>query len=336
MQATYNILIPMRRGGLLLMVILLLSTVVASAQFSMSKVKPSSLDTKMKDSIKQSSITNEFFSKARWDAERRAIRKQRNMVEFNSTLQVSQSQFENWAAGGDNTFSGRSTIFFRHVYNREKLTVDYGLEARYGINVIDDKPFKNEDEFKLNFQTSWKIRNSWSYAGTLKLRSQFSNGFKSRADKTIMSSFMAPGFLDVSFGFNYRHRDNSPFSLTLSPVTGSLVVVLNEELSEKGINGVEKGRKSKGQVGPSLQANFDKTFGKNIFRYRSMLYSFTNIKTTPTARWENTFEIRATKFITTTLYALAYYDKYANTPKPQKLQLNYAFTIGLAYRFKNK
>lgn len=319
-----------------LLITLLVAASDVAAQFSISRVKPSSLDTKFfADSIKSTNVNNAYFNRARWDAERKRIRKERNTVEFNASLQVSQTQFDNWAAGGDNTFSGRSTLFFRHQYKREKLAVDYRLEGRYGLNVIEGKPFKNEDEFKINFMTTWSIKHNWSYATTLNLRSQFTNGYNSRTDKTKKSSFMAPGFFDVTIGFNYK-RPKSPFNITISPLAGSIVTVWDDELLDKGMNGVPKGKKSKGQLGPSVRIDFDKEFCKKIFRFRSYLYSFTNIKTTPTVRWENTLEVRATKFLTTTIYALGYYDKQAITPKPQKMQYNYSFSIGLAYTFKNK
>lgn len=326
----------MKFGRLLLLIILSVVATDVAAQFSISRVKPSTLETKdFADSIKGATYSNEFFNLAKWEAERRRIRKERNTVELNASLQASQTQFENWAAGGDNTFSGRSTIFFRHEYKRDRLKVEYRLEARYGINVIGDKPFKNEDEFKINFMTSWQIRHNWSYAGSVNLRSQFTKGYKSRDDKTMKSTFMSPGFLDITLGFNYKKPD-SPFSITISPLTGSITTMINDQLSAQGLNGVEKGRSSKGQMGPSIRVDFDKQFFKDVFRFRSYLHSFTNIKTSPTVRWENTFEVRATKFLTMTVYALCYYDKLANTPKPQSVQYNYSFSIGLGYKFKNK
>ena len=307
----------------------------ATAQFSVPAIDPSAAPVAAPDTLKRVEIHNDFFSKGAWLAEKRRIRKERNTTEFNANLQLSQTQFDNWAPGGDNTFAVRSSIFFRHQYKIEKFALDYKFDARYGFNQIEGKPFKNEDEFKLNLLSTWKIRKHWSYAATVNLRSQFMPGYNSRNDRTKKSDFMSPGFIDVAVGFNYR-KDKSPLSITLSPVAGNIVVVLNDSLSKLGINGVEKGKHTKGQIGPSTQIDFDLEFAKKICRYRSRFYSFTNIKTPPTARWENTMEIRPTKFLTTTLYALLYYDKMSTTPKPQKLQCTYSLGIGLAYRFKNK
>ncbi len=319
-----------------LLIILASAPFAMQAQFTITKIEPSSMSVKdSPDTIKGTTYTNEYYNEAFKLAEKKRIRKERNTIEFNSGLQLTETRFENWAAGGDNTFSGRAGIYFRHQYKRGEFALDYKAEARYGLNVIDDKVFKNEDEFKLNILSTWRMSGNWSYAATGNIRSQFSRGQKSRTDTTTVSNFMAPGFIDVSVGFNY-HREGSPFSLTLSPLTGNIILVLDDYLASKGTNGVDPGKHSKGQLGPSIRADYDKEFYKKIFRYRSSLYSFTNLKSDPIVRWENTFEIRATRFFTTSLYWLLYYDKYATTPKPEKLQVNYAISLGLTYRFKNK
>jgi len=71
-----------------------------------------------------------------------------------------------------------------------------------------------------------------------------------------------------------------------------------------------------------------------VLRYRSSLFTFSNLRRNNTARWENTFDIRASRFITTSFYWLFYFDELAKTEKP--LQLTYAITVGLTYTFKNK
>ncbi len=282
--------------------------------------------------LRPQTIDNRFFSLARWKAERRALRRQRNSIEFNASLTASQTQFVNWQAGGENTFSARSTLSYRHLYKIDKFNFDYRFDARYGMNYIQDKMFKNEDEFKFSIQAGWQMYRNWSYAMTVNLRSQFTEGYRSRTDNTVVSRFMAPGYLDVAVGFNWK-RQGSPWDITISPASGKITMVLDDRLSETGTAGVPKGEKTKGQLGPSLQIYFDKEFFKKVCRYKSNLYSFTNIKKRPTVRWENTLEIKATKLLTTKLYGLMNYDCSTGTDKPQ---YNYSISVGLAYTIKNK
>ena len=112
--------------------------------------------------------------------------------------------------------------------------------------------------------------------------------------------------------------------------------------------------------GSSIQVDFDKTFGKKgVFRYRTTLYSFygwinqiaqqndskkwnSNPENAnqplkyesivPTVRWENTIDIKATKYFSTQFYFQLYYNKAQN----EKVQTQTVLGVGLAYTFKNK
>ena len=103
--------------------------------------------------------------------------------------------------------------------------------------------------------------------------------------------------------------------------------------------------------GSSIQIDFDKTFGKKgIFRYRTTLYSFYGWinevsqqklskkngidyeSIAPTVRWENTIDIKATKYFSTQFYFQLYYNK----AQINKIQTQVVLGVGLAYTFKNK
>ena len=126
---------------------------------------------------------------------------------------------------------------------------------------------------------------------------------------------------------------------------------------------------SKYEGGSSVQIDFDRTFGKTGYlRYRTMLYGFygwisdigqknkisdyskylaafeewnagdKDIKNKPRlpihpiVRWTNTIDIKATKFITTTLSFELYYNRAQNVDVQTKTLLS----VGLTYTFKNK
>ena len=52
----------------------------------------------------------------------------------------------------------------------------------------------------------------------------------------------------------------------------------------------------------------------------------------PTVRWTNTVDIKATKFLTTTLSFQLYYNRAQNT----EVQTQTLLSVGLTYTFKNK
>ena len=305
------------------------------AQFSIDNNAPrTSTLTPVFEGLPPLELQNDYYDPAAVRAERLRLRKERNTVEFNSSLETSLQQFHNWTGSGNNNFYALANIFFRHQYKRNKMLVDYSAEAKYGMNYIEDAFFKNVDEFKLGFQFGWNMHRNWSYSASANIRSQFTTGYESRTDHSIVSDFMSPGYFDIAGGFSYA-RPNGPIKITLSPIGGNIVTVLNRQLSAEGMYGVVPGHRTSSKMGYSVDIFFDRSFGKTKwFRYRSNLYCFVPYAdiTDPTVRWENTLEIKVTKFISTRLYGQIYYRKEDSLD----LQYQYAFMIGLNYVFKNK
>lgn len=312
----------------------------ASAQFTIkqdTKADTRELEVKPDQRFVTPELDNlQYTTDAIRQAERRRLRHERNKLELDFGLKATQTYFSNWAKGGDNTFNGLTTFVLKHEYKKEKFSITTKFDARYGISVIDTVTFKNEDKFNLNILLAWQMSKSWAYSGAVNFRSQFTKGYKSKDNKTLVSNFMAPGVVDISLGFTYN-PEKSPWKITLAPITGSVLFVLDDELSAKKLNGIDPGKHIKPMVGPSVNIDFDKTFAKGALRYQSNFYSFYNFRLDPTARWENTFSLRATKWLSTSIYWLMIYDREIETPKGNnKLQINYSVGVGLSFIYKNK
>lgn len=285
-----------------------------------------------------------YYSAALERARHQAYLRKLHLFEANIGLGVKQTSFGNWAKGGDNTFSGRFTFDVRHLYERDKLRLDSKLEGRYGMNVIDKMPFKNEDVLKFDFKADWSISGSWSYSTTISLATQFAEGYKSRTDKTVKSNFMAPGTVDVGLGVDFTGK-KFPLSISLYPVTGKLTCVLDKSLQDIGINGVEKGKSSKSQLGSSIKIKYVQSFYNDVFKFTSEFKLFYNYEIPANAQWTPKLEINATKFLSTSLFADFIYDESANTPFAKDenksnfnryLQFNYIVGLELKYRFNNR
>ncbi|GHU99175.1 hypothetical protein FACS1894159_02800 [Bacteroidia bacterium] len=304
-------------------------------QFSIGINKPLEVTEYVADSVRKVEARDfQYISRAKEQAERRRLRNLHNTVEFNATLQAAQTRFDNWSAGGQNTLSARSTVFFRHQYVHNSISLDTKFEQRYGMNIIDNKPFKNEDEFKFNLMALFNVHSYWSAATSINLRSQLANGYAGRNDHTKKSAFMSPGYIDASLGVNYSRY--KWLSITLSPFGWSLTTVRDPGLSAQGLFGVPAGDRHKGNNGSSMRVEMDKEFMNKVLRYRSSFYSFCDYKTPPNARWENTLDIRATKYLTTTIFGVLYYNTKSSAPHPSHVQFNSSISVGLSYKFKNK
>ena len=143
-----------------------------------------------------------------------------------------------------------------------------------------------------------------------------------------------------AFYYNEKFGNADPSTLTPDQLNTPYVYGLTLENKNQRYEG-----------GSSIQIDFDKTFGKKgVFRYRTTLYSFygwinqvsqqnaskkngiTYESIAPTVRWENTIDIKATKYFSTQFYLQLYYNK----AQINKVQTQIVLGVGLAYTFKNK
>ena len=375
----------------------LLASVPASAQISIDEVNAEQQSVTFQDKLKSTSVDVDYFNLARYKAERAAIRKERNYLEFGGGLQGALTSYNDpWIAtsGGDNSIALVATFNLKHIFTKDLFTIETKFNAKLGYNrmkvTVDDKEegiwFKNQDEFEISTAPSFKMTKNWSYGVIAKFRSQFVNGYKSRTEQEeadLKSKFMTPAYLDISLGITYNSPEKKfPITVNMSPLALNATFAENDWIRKRQVDkdgneikpaypyGIEDpDRTSKYEGGSSVQIDFDRTFGKTGYlRYRTMLYGFygwisdigqrnkisdyskyleafekwnagdKNIKDKPRlpihpiVRWTNTIDIKATKFLSTTLSFELYYNRAQNVDVQTKTLLS----VGLTYTFKNK
>ncbi len=376
----------------------LLAWGAATAQISIDEATVRPDRVRFRDQMKSTNVDAEYFSRARYRAERAAIRKERNYLEIGGKLQGTITSYNDpWIAvsGGDNSIAQTASFNLRHVFQKNLFSIETRFNANLGYNRVKVETtndagettsegiwFKTQDELFISTAPSFKLAKNWSYGSTIQFRSQFVNGYKSRTEQEragLKSRFMAPGYLDVSLGLTFSSpHPKFPVSINISPVAMSAVFVENATVRGNEWDG-KKGWQayglasldatSKYEGGSSVQINFDRTFGKTGYlHYRTSIYSFygwitdisqgnringytdyknaydkwveagsdpkkmPHLQIHPTVRWENTLDIRATKFITTTLSFQLYYNRAQNVA----VQTQTLLQVGLSYTFKNK
>lgn len=380
-------------GLLCVCAVAMLLTGTAAAQITIDRVEPQSENVSFADSIRrQRQIERDAFSLAKYRAERAAIRKERNYLEISAAVQGTLTSFnEPWIAvsGGDNSIAALGTFYLDHIFTKDKFSIETKASAKFGYNRMkvestDEEGnttssgvwFKNQDEFWIQTAPSFKMSKNWSYGATLKFRSQFANGYKSRTEQEEIhrqSRFMSPGYLDLSVGITYTCPSTKfPVKINMAPVALSAVFVENRAIRDNGyLYGLtSKDKTSKYEGGSSIQIDFDRKFGKNeVLRYRTTFFSFYGWITDigqknkyrrfdeykqkyaewsgqadkkqedkpvlpihPTVRWENTIDIKATKFLTTSIYFQLYY----NRAQSYRIQTQTILSVGLSYTFQNK
>ena len=372
------------------------ASVPVSAQISIDEVNAERRNVTFRDRLKSTSVDADYFSLARYKAERAAIRKERNYLEFGGGLQGTLTSYNDpWisVSGGDNSIALVATFNLRHIFKKNLFSIETKFNAKLGYNRMkvettqkDDEGneytdsegiwFKNQDEFVISVAPSFKMSDNWSYGSILNFRSQFVNGYKSRTEQKeehLKSKFMTPGYLDISLGITYKSpKAKFPIVVNISPIALNATFAENELIRKtNGFNyGIEDPDKtSKYEGGSSIQIDFDRKFGnRDVLRYRTTFFSFygwisnlgqknkiakfsdyiaaydkweadgkdqetkPTLPIHPTVRWENTLDIKATKYLTTSIYFQLYY----NRAQSYAVQTQAILSVGLSYTFQNK
>ncbi|MEF2791870.1 MAG: DUF3078 domain-containing protein, partial [Alistipes dispar] len=94
----------------------LVSALPAAAQISIDEVNAEQEGVTFRDRLKSTPVDVDYFSLARYKAERAAIRKERNYLEIKADLQGSLTSYnDSWIAvsGGDNSIALTATLFLK-------------------------------------------------------------------------------------------------------------------------------------------------------------------------------------------------------------------------------
>src|SRR5690242_2552359 len=166
-------------------------------------------------------------------------------------LNLAQGSQSNWAAGGDDfSFSINSYFGLYAFYKKERYSWDNTLDLNYGlVNTTSLGTRKNDDRIDLLSKVGYEIAPKLSLSALLNFHSQFSRGYNYHSDgsKELLSDFMAPGYLLISLGLDYKPAKG--LSIFISPITSRWTFVTNDSLSVKGAYGVVPGEKSKNEIG---------------------------------------------------------------------------------------
>ncbi len=247
------------------------------------------------------------------------------------TFGLNQMAFSNWAAGGEGSLSAKATMDYDLKYTHKKFIFDHSAKLAFGmVGYVDKRVEKTDDKIDMLLAFSRKWHKKWDFTGLIVFKSQFANGYKYPDDSTLISSFMAPAYLTVSLGFNFK--PTKKFQLFLSPMAGKLTMVMNDELANKGAYGVRKavvdtaghilvpGKQYNGKLGMNIVTSYKGKIGKSIDVNTSLNLYNNYIDPDPGNRWnididwDNRLIFSFTKFFATVLYFHIKYDDDAVIP----------------------
>lgn len=260
------------------------------------------------------------------------------------SLNIAQVAFNNWASGGENSFSG--TGFFNGFANLKKgnSTWDNNLIIGYGLQKQNSYDwFKTNDNFEFSSKYGQKASNNWYYSGLIDFKTQFAEGYESQDATDYISNFFAPAYMNLAVGMDYKPNDN--LSVMISPISGKLTFVTDTALSNKdgGAFGVEKGESFRSEFGAFIKVEYKVKLMENI-NYTTKVDLFSNYLDNPQnvdINWDNLITFKINDFFSANFIFKMIYDddvlfdvvddNDVLVKQVPKLQWNEMFGLGLTY-----
>jgi hypothetical protein len=260
-------------------------------------------------------------------------------------VNFNQAALSNWAAGGDKSSLSLSSLLSVYAFYKDgRRSWDNTLDLAYGIvNTTSLGSRKADDRIDLVSKYGYDVGKKWYLSGLFNFRSQFAPGYAYEdTAKRLTSNFLAPAYVLLSLGMDYKPKDN--FSLFLSPLTARWVIVGNDSLSSIGAFGVDSGKHVKFQLGAFASVNYVANLSKTSV-YKTKLDLFTDYLHNAgnvAVYWNNMLAVKVTKLISMNLTVNLIYDndiksiKDDGTQGGPKVQLQEVMGIGFSYVFNNR
>ncbi len=252
-------------------------------------------------------------------------------------LNVNQSTFSNnWSGGGVNSLALLGNVDYKIEYSKapfdyvSELILQYGQSRNAGQQVR-----KTNDRIFLDNKISTQLSKSWSFFGSLDFESQFAKGFQyddaGGTAPLLISSFMAPGYITESIGFEYKPVKY--FDLRLGTGTARQTFVLDTTIYHNLPTnyGVTPGHTFRNDLAFQAVALFDKDIATNLHlysRYQIFVPYGRPLKYT-NHRLDVTLAAKVNRLVQVTITGTGIYDRDAS----DKIQGNENLSFGVLYKF---
>lgn len=273
-------------------------------------------------------------------------------------LDLNQSSFSNWNAGGYNSISGIVKGDFYRKFEKGRFLWNSDLKLRYGLNKQDNQEVrKTDDVFSLNSTFGYRTtaKSNWYHTAKFTLNTQMANGYSYPDVENPISRIFAPAYLFVGIGAEYVPPKKN-FNLYLSPATLKSTFVLDDRLANLGEFGLpggffddagnllRSGKKSRSEFGFLITNQYKKGIAKNVVLdhkltiYTDYLNNFGNVD----VDWQLQLEMTVNNFLKATVGTHLIYDDDINNKREvdgiqitegPRLQFKQLLGVGLTYTF---
>ncbi len=195
-------------------------------------------------------------------------------------LNGSQAAYSNWSQGGVNNLAYTGNSGLTATFKENRFSYTFELVTRYGQTKIEDEGIrKTDDRLSVKNRFLYDLGNEtvsdYKIFGNINFRTQFYDGYEYGAGENgediLISSFMAPGYLNENAGLAYVPTDQ--FSLEAG--FGMQQTFVQDETLATDY-GLDEGETFRNEAGLTFSVAYNLSLGTNL-SLSSSLDTFTNI-----------------------------------------------------------
>ncbi len=245
------------------------------------------------------------------------------------TINLSQTTFDNWAQGGENSVAWQVNLNVKFVNDQKKYNWSNTGKFTFGmVKVGDGTTKKSVDEIKLESVLTYKLGVYVNPYLAATAETQFARGYNYTVTPNVaISNFMDPGYFTQSAGLGIEPVKNLKIR-----VGGALKETVTRDFpapyaDDPNTPEVEKNRV---EVGAESVTDFSWKVSENTL-FTTKLELFSNLKALDQVdvRWDNILAAKVAKYLDVNFNVKLFYDRDIS----RKRQLKQALMIGLTYSF---
>ena len=256
-------------------------------------------------------------------------------IEGQNTLMLNQAAFSNWVGGGASNVGWLVGVNYNFTYQKDKDLWENNIILGYGRNNTQGLGNrKTQDNINISTNYGRAISKNWYASAGASFLSQFDKGYVDGNNPSAakISSFMAPGYLNIGAGFTYK--PNEDFTLTLRPANARMTFVLDKDLQYKGNYGLKNdGDSMLFQFGFYADASYKVKLMENI-HLTNKAWLFSNYLDHPeriAMGYSGILNLKINKYISSNITLDLVYDHN----QIRKTQLKQTLGLGFAYNISN-
>lgn len=245
-------------------------------------------------------------------------------------INLTQTAFDNWKQGGENTFAWQATINYKFVNDQEKTNWSNTGKFTLGATKAGDlESRKSIDEIKLETVYTQKLGLYVNPFLSATGETQFISGYDYKVTpKNKISNFMDPAYFRESAGVGYQPNQIVKTRLGVAlkqTVTQDFPIPYADD--PKTLDKIEK---FKNEVGAESVTDLSWKVAENSLLVSKLeLFSTLDKVDEIDVNWDNVFTTKISKYFNVNLNFKLFYDKDIS----KKRQIKQAIAFGFNYTF---